>query len=329
MMRRLVAAFVIVVILAAGWVGGWFWLAGWVDRNADPTLQRIAERGIDVECPNRAVVGFPFELRVTCGKTAVAERSTGTTANIAGASGGASVFRPMTAEIALQSPVRVESPLLEGPVELRWTDAAVDIGMGMNGPKTISFDASDLLGAFTIPGLPEQTVAATEAQVRLAPSPSGGSAVALAFTDLAFTDGGTHFPPVTGSAIADLSVPPRVLASGPDGIELPVSAQDIRIQIQSGEARFMMEGDISLGPDGVLDGTLILRIAGAEALPEFIAALPMEFQRIANAATAGLFAFGQPATVDGKQGSEMRMTIVANRVQIGPMLEFDLPRLRL
>lgn len=327
-MRRLVAALAIVVILAAGWVGGWFWLAKWVDRNADPALKQIAERGIDVECPSRAVVGFPFALRVTCGETAVAERSTGTTASLAGATGGASVFRPMTAEIALQSPVRVESPLLEGPVEFRWTQAAVDVGMGMNGPKTVSFDASDLLGAFTIPGLPEQTVAAANAEARLAPSPNGGSAVAFAFTDLAFANGGTRFPPVTGSAIAELSVPPRALAAGRDGIELPIAARSIQIQVQSGEARFMVEGDISLGPEGVIDGTLILRIAGAEALPGFIAALPEEFQRIGNAVAAGLFAFGQPTTLDGKPGSEVRMTIVANRVQIGPMLEFDLPRLQ-
>ncbi len=166
----------------------------WIDRHADPALQRIAERGIEVDCPNRAVVGFPFALRVACGETAVAERSTGTHADLAGATGGASVFHPMTAKIALQSPVRVESPLLNGPVELRWTDAAVDVGLGMNGPKDVAFDASDLLGAFTLPGYPEQTVAATSAKARLAPSPDGGSTVALTFTDLAFTSGGTRFP---------------------------------------------------------------------------------------------------------------------------------------
>ena len=328
-MRRLFAGLIILVVLAAGWAGAWFWLAGWVDRNADPTLRRIATRGIDVDCPNRAVVGFPFALRVTCGETAVAERSTGTRASLPGATGGASVFRPMTAEIDLQSPVRVQSPLLDGPVEFRWTEAAVDVGMGMNGPKTVSFDAAGLFGAFALPGFPEQTVAAATAEAHLAPSPSGGSAVALAFTDLAFANGDTRFPAVTGSAVADLSIPPRALAAGRQGISLPVSAREIQIQIQSGEARFVIEGDISLAPGGILDGTLILRIAGAEALPEFIAAMPLEFQRIANAVAAGLFAFGQPTDVDGRPGSEMRLTIAGNRVQIGPMLEFELPRLPL
>jgi hypothetical protein len=327
-MRRLVAALIIVVIFAAGWVGGWFWLAQWIDRHADPALQRIAERGIEVDCPNRAVVGFPFALRVACGETAVAERSTGTHADLAGATGGASVFHPMTAKLALQSPVRVESPLLNGPVELRWTDAAVDVGLGMNGPKDVVFDASDLLGAFTVPGYPEQTVAATSAKARLAPSPDGGSTVALTFTDLAFTSGGTRFPPLTGSANAELSVPPHALAAGRAGIELPVEARGIQVMVESGGARFMIEGDLSLGPGGVVDGTIVIRIAGIEAFHDFIASLPEQLQRASNGVIAGLLLSGQPTTIDGQQGTEVRVAIEASRARIG-LLEFPLPRLPL
>ena len=327
-MRRLVAALIIVVILLAAWVGGWFWLAGWVDRNAVPTLQEIARHGIEVECPNRAIVGFPFALRVACGKTAVAERSTGTHADLAGATGGTSVFSPMTAKIALEAPVRIESPLLQGPLEFRWKDAAVNVRVGVGGPRTVSFDAEDFLGAFSAPGLPEQTVAATTAEAHLAPSPNGGTAVAVAFTDLAFASGGTRFPPLSGSAIGELSVPPRAFASGRAALQPPIEARGIQVMLESGEARFMVEGDMALEPEGVLDGTLILRVAGAEALPEFIAALPAEFQKIGNAVAAGLFAFGQPTTIDGKPGSEVHVTIDANHAQIGP-IEFELPRVRL
>ncbi len=327
-MRRLIAALVIVVVIAAGWVAGWFWLAGWIDRNADPALKRIAERGVDVECPNRTVVGFPFALRVSCGATTVAERSSGTHADLAGATGGASVLHPMTAEIALKSPVRVESPMLQGPVELRWTKAAVDFGLGMDGPKTVAFNAADLLGAFTIPGLPEQTVAATSARAKLAPSANGGSAIAFTFSDLAFTSGGTRFPPLTGSAAAELSVPPRDLASGRNGIDLPVEARGIQISVESGGARFMIEGDLSLGPGGIVDGTIVLRITGIESFHDLIAALPEQLQRASNGAIAGLLLSGEPTTIDGQPGTEVRVSIQKSRAKIG-LLEFPLPRLRL
>jgi hypothetical protein len=326
-MRRLAAILVIVVILVALWAGGWFWLAGYVERNVEPMLREVARRGVEVECPDRRVVGFPFALRVVCGPTDLAEASTGTRASLPGATGGASVFRPTTAEISLKSPVRIESPLLEGPAELRWQDAAVDFSMSLGGPRAVAFDASDVLGAFAAPGLPEQTVAATHAAAELAPS-AGGTDVAVQFTDLAVASGGDRFPPVSGTASAELSVPPQALARGRAGIELPVEARGIRLSMESGGARFMMEGDLSLDAEALMNGTLVLRVAGVEALPQFIAALPQQFQKVGNAVAAGLFAFGQPTTLDGKQASEVRVTIAANRATIGPIV-FDLPRLRL
>jgi hypothetical protein len=327
-MRRLVAAGIIVVILAALWAGGWFWLARMVEANAEPALEEIAERGVSVECPERTVGGFPFALRVTCGETAVAERSTGTRADFAGATGGASVFRPLTAEIALRSPARVESPLFEGPLEVRWNEAEVDVGLGFDGPKTYAFEAAEILGVLTLPGLPEQTLAATAAEAHLAPSENGGSAIALAFADLSFVDGDTRYPLLTGSAIAEVSVPPRALARGRDGIALPVEARGVRIILESGGARFMLEGDIAVSEEGTLDGTIILRIAGIDAFHDFIAGLPEDMQRIGNAVVAGMLISGQPTEIDGKQGSEVRIPIDGNRAKIG-LLEFDLPRLRL
>jgi hypothetical protein len=327
-MRRLVAAGIIVVILAAIWVGGWFWLARMVEANAEPALDEIAERGVSVECPNRTIGGFPFALRVTCGETAVAERSTGTRADFAGATGGASIFRPLTAEIALNSPGRVESPLLEGPLEVRWSEAAVDVGLGLDGPKNYSFDATQILGTLTLPGLPEQTLAATTAEAHLAPSEDGGSAIALAFADLSYVEGDTRYPLLTGSAIGEISVPPRALARGRDGIELPVEARGVRIMLESGGARFVLEGDIAMSENHTLDGTIIVSIAGIDAFHDFIAALPEEMQRIGNAVVAGMLISGQPTEIDGKQGSEVRIPIDGSRAKIG-LIEFDLSDLGL
>src|SRR5262245_4266125 len=90
--RAFISAVVVLVIIAAAWVGGWFWAAGWVDAQAARGLQELAQRGVEVDCRDRGVSGFPFALRVTCGETAVAERSTAARANLAGVNGGASVF---------------------------------------------------------------------------------------------------------------------------------------------------------------------------------------------------------------------------------------------
>lgn len=327
-MRRLIAALVIVIILVACWVGGWFWLAGWLDRKAGPALQEAANRGIEIDCPGRTVVGFPFAIRIACGATDVSERSSGTHASLAGATGGASIFSPMTASVNLQSPARLESPLLQAPLDFRWQGATVNVAVGAGGPKTVSFNATDFLGALALPGDAAQTVTAAKAEASLAPSANGGSDLAARFTDLALALGTTHFPPVSGSASAELSVPPNALARGRAGIRLPVEARSIEVSIESGGARFMVEGDLAVSDGGIVDGTMVLRVAGAEALPAFIAALPDRFQKIGNAVAAGLFAFGQPTTIDGKPASELRVPIERSRAQVGP-IAVDLPKLPL
>lgn len=328
MRRFIIAIAIIVVVLALLWSGGWWWLAGWADRNATTVLTRIADRGVEVDCQGRDVVGFPFALRIACAETAVAERSSGTRARLAGVTGGASVFAPMTAEIAMASPVRVESPMLEGPAELRWQAAALGIGMGFNGPRDISFDAEDLLAQFALSGLIDPTVAAKRAAGTVAPSTDGGTDATLAFTDLAVSTDRLSLPPVSGMASGHLSIPPRAFLAGRGGLQLPLSARAIDVALDSGGARLEAEGEMSLDAEGVLHGTIILRVAGTEALPAFIAALPPARQNLGNAIAGALLAFGRPAEIDGQPASELVIEIDRGRTRLG-VVELDLPRIRL
>jgi hypothetical protein len=87
-----------------------------------------------------------------------------------------------------------------------------------------------------------------------------------------------------------------------------------------------LSGDIRIDDDGVVDGEVRLRVAGAEALPALIEALPERYRRHANAAAGGLIAFGRPTTVDGKEASELVVTITRGEAKIGPV-GVTLPRL--
>src|SRR3712207_175678 len=103
MRRRLVTLGLALLVLAVVWSGGWFALAAWAEGRVSGVLAEIAERGIDIQCGGREMVGFPFSLKLACGDTAVSERSSGSAAAFAGLTGGASVFAPLTAEIDLAS----------------------------------------------------------------------------------------------------------------------------------------------------------------------------------------------------------------------------------
>ncbi len=327
MTRWLVSLSLIVVVLALAWSGGWYWLAGWADRRIPGWLAEAAESGIEVSCPRSDIVGFPFAIRLDCGETAVAERETGTNAKLAGLTGGVSVFAPATAQVALESPAHIESPLLEGPADISWEDAGMDMGIGMSGPRDVSFDATDVLASFALENS-DPAVAAASTSGTLAPSDAGGTDAAITFTDLTLSADGAIFPPVSGSASGHVSLPPRALISGRAALQMPLSANNVKVSLERGEARLQALGDVAIDAEGIVDGTITLRIAGAEALPAFIAALPPKRQQIGNAIAGAIFAFGQPATLDGEEASELVVEIERGEARIGPV-EITLPRLPL
>jgi len=327
-MRRLVPALVIVVVIAVLWAIGWFWLASWAQSNVGRVLAEIEERGVDVDCAGRDIVGFPFALRVACGPTSVAEEQSRTEAQLAGLTGGASVFAPRTAHIALASPARVDSPLLTEPAEIRWDDADIGVGMGLSGPQTVSFDASDVSGKLPLAGFPEASASAESAAGALAPTDDGGTLADFAFTGLALTISGAAFPALDGRGSAVLSVPPRALLAGRADLQAPLSARDVDIMLSAGEARVQAQGDVSVDAEGIVDGTIALRIAGGEALPAFIAALPPERQKAGNAFVGAMMAFGNPTSLDGEAGSELVVEIVRGRAKVGPV-ELTVPRVPL
>lgn len=327
--RTLIAVGVILVILAAAWGGGWFWLAGWVERNAETAFDRLAAEGVSVDCAQRRIVGFPFALRLACARTAVSEGRTGTRADLGGLEGGASVFAPMTAHIDLASPAAIESERLDGRAEMQWRSAAIGVGLGMGGPRDISFDTTDLAARLSGTRLPIDGVTAASAEGSLGPSSNGGSDVSFAFTDLGVFLAGAELPPVSGNADAELSAPPRALASGRASLQAPVWARDIDVMLKSGGAAFSAEGEIAVDAEGIVDGVLTLRIAGAEALPGLIAALPQDWQRQANGAVGGIFLLGSPTTLDGQPASELTLTIERSGVSIGDMELITLPPIRL
>jgi hypothetical protein len=325
-MRRLLAVVIILVILAGAWTAGWFWLADWADRNAEAALAKIGEQGIEVACADRQVIGFPFAMRIVCSSAELAEPRSGLSAEVAGASGGASVFAPTTAELRLQSPARVAGAVLAKPAEATWEQTAINVGMGMSGPRAISFDTEGFATEIAIADLPTIGLSVGEAEGEVSPSDNGGTAVAASFTGLAASVDGAALPTLDGSASATIPMAPRALLAGGAALRPPISAEEISVSLRTGGARIDIDGDISVDAEGIVDGKMRLRLAGAQALPSLIAALPEQYQREANAVVGGLIAFGQPTTLDGEPASEVTVTIARGVASIGPV-DVELPRL--
>jgi hypothetical protein len=328
MRRRLVTLVVFLAFIAILWSAGWFALASWVEGRVAGVLAEIEQSGVSVECGDRDIVGFPFALKVACGETDVTERTGGGQARIASVTGGASVFSPMTATIDLGSPARVESPRIVTPAEFRWDAARIGVGMGLNGPQSVSFQASDATADLPIPEIPGAAVAAEAASGRLSPADDGGSDVTLSFSGLTVSGEGKTYPPASGTAALWISAPPLALIAGREAWQLPLSARNARLSLDVAGVRLETESDLTIDAEGILDGTVVLRVAGASALPGLIAQLPPERQKAGNAVAGAILAFGAPTTIDGEEASELSISIERGEARIGPV-SVSLPRLPL
>lgn len=314
--RQMIAVSAILAILVLAWVGGWFWLANWADQQATAALGELSKRGVEVDCRDRTIAGFPFSLRLACAETRVSDRGSDSSASLAGLTGGASVFAPMTMRVSLTAPVQAASPQF-GTADLRWRNAEISAGLGLNGPRDVAFQAEGLEADLAVAKSPVHSIAARSADGSLGLSASGGSNIAVAFDALNVSLAGMTLPSVSGSAKGELSAPPRALLAGRAAIQAPIWARGIDIDVQSGGARFKATGEIAIDAEGIVDGTLMLKIAGTEALPALIDLLPQSLRQEANGAVAGILIFGKSGELDGQPTSEVSIEIERSRVSIG------------
>jgi hypothetical protein len=60
----LLAPFILLLLVMAGWTGGWFWLRGEATKRMDASLAVLNERGYRVAWDDRQIGGYPFRLDI-------------------------------------------------------------------------------------------------------------------------------------------------------------------------------------------------------------------------------------------------------------------------
>ena len=109
-------------------------------------------------------------------------------------------------------------------------------------------------------------------------------------------------------------MPPRALPGRAAAGAIWARRDDV--DIQSGEQGSRRPATL-VDAGGIVDGTLKLKIAGAEALPALINLLPESLRQKANGAVAGILIFGKAGKLDGQPASEVNIEIERSRVRIG------------
>lgn len=272
--RRIAWLAVVVVVLALGYSIGWFIIARELDSRARQALADLNRDGVNAECENLAVRGFPFRIGLWCDQIAFADR-----AKDAGVAAGAfrsagQIYDPLRLVAELDGPAQLNLP--EGQAfSLAWDTLRASVRLSRPLPSRISIEGREF-GVALPTGALLASAKAFEAHFR-----PNGADVDLAADIGAFELGkmlieGRALPALDGRADIGIDDGVALLTAGsPDLLGRTATIRTLSLSL-GGEASLKLSGTISVGEDGLLDAQLTVefvnpsRIATvlADAFPE-------------------------------------------------------------
>jgi hypothetical protein len=102
----------LVVVLAAGWCGGWYYAASVTNDTLAGWVEREAAAGRVYNCGSEGISGFPFRIQVQCSQASAALKTVAPPFVVAAndVTFTAQVYRPTTLYGDVTSPVTVQAP---------------------------------------------------------------------------------------------------------------------------------------------------------------------------------------------------------------------------
>ena len=110
---------VVVIVMAAGLTGAWYYLAGQLDMRVAQTIEAEKRQGIDIGCPGRAVFGYPFRLGLRCDALTIDSPRDGLRASAGQLRSAAQIYRPNRVVAELDGPLIVDAQGVS-PLDIRW-----------------------------------------------------------------------------------------------------------------------------------------------------------------------------------------------------------------
>lgn len=244
----------VIVLLIALYSGGWYWMAGQVDRAV--TMAGADGGDVSVSCFGQNVRGYPFRLGVFCDSFAVRAADGGFAIEGAAIRSAAQVYDPRRIIAELESPVIVTDGSSGQTYRLKWQSARANAVTAPVAARTMAFEADQL--RLSIGGLAD-AVAASQIGV-YAREQDGALDIAARprelVIDTALTDGRTL--PAFG-----LDIDVRLLDWQTDWAG-PIPGGDGQITrlalLLTNDRGAIIEGPFSVSPGGLISGEFTVRI---------------------------------------------------------------------
>jgi hypothetical protein len=354
--------FLLVVVLAVGWTGLWFYAAGRAETALTGWRAREARAGRIHNCGSEAIGGFPFRIEVRCRQPSVELRGASKPVTIRAADlvVAVQIYQPTLLIAEFSGPMTVEEQGSSQTYSANWSLGQASVRGTPQNPQrgSLAFDRL-VVTRQGDSGAPVFTAERFELHGRMAEGSKNDNPV----IEAAVRARGARAPEVHAltatpidadinallRGLADLSPKPwsarlREIQARGGNLEI------VKARLQQGESIAVTTGSLGLTAKGLLDGQLQMTAIGIEHV---LKSLDLEsvlsqgrvgaridrLDRIVpglgaaarkNAAPgilAGLGAFGQSATLDGKPAVSVPLRFAEGRAMLGPFTVGRVPPL--
>ena len=320
--RRL---FGLLVFLAVLWSGAWaaaYWGANWAVDRAE------AIRSPESRCTERAIGGFPLTIEIGCARASVEERLFGVAANITGLTASVPLYYPLRVDARAIGPLEISAPNVGVRLAASWRRATTSTEawpFGDAGIRRFSADVEGLSVAAQGNGAPPVDGLTIErGSMSLGP---GEVADSLA---LAASGEGMDLTALAGQELPAMSLWVALDAGGfgsaltaniPDQfrtwLALGGEVELHELRMEMGGVKIAANGPLTVGPDGLVSGTVQLSLAGLDQLPALAESLRPGSREEATQTVGILNAFTREADVNGERLRQVEATIVSGQIRIG------------
>jgi hypothetical protein len=348
---------ILVLVLAAGWSGFWFYAAARAMTTLDAWRAREAQAGRSYACGQQAVGGFPFRFEVACDapRMELSSNNPPISAQASRVHIAGQVYDPTLLIAEIDGPVTI-AITGQPPVHASWTLAQMSLRGVPTAPQRLSLVLHDAafeqrIGTAVAPLLRASRL---ELHARMA----SGTVNDRPVIEFAVTMVGATAPNLHPLMNEPLDLLATAVLRGLDNLRpLPLQARLRQLQaaggrleitqsrIRQGEVIAVAAGALGLTPQGRPDGELRLTAAGldrvlsklgidkimpsqgAGRLEPAFGALDRLIPGLGRAArnnaglglAAGLALIGEPAELDGQKALALPLRFVDGAVFLGPL----------
>lgn len=318
--RLPIGILLLVAVLTAGWTAAWAWARTRAVEEMDAQLARLAGAGVTIVCPDRAVGGWPFRLEVSCRDPGVEIAARGLGGSVAALRVVAQVWDPHLVLFEADGPMVAEEAG-RGRVDAKWRRLSASLRWHGGGVDRLSLSIEGVDATARTPGGDGRLKAEhLEAHGRTSGTEDRDLDLAVSAAAAALEVGGRTIGPPR----SDIDLAATLRAALPSGRGDALAAfarrggriEPIRAGFAVGGVRVAGKGDLTLGADGLLDGTIAFAAQGLEAVVAAPAALGAETASLLG----GFVLLGKASRDPDLPGRRLDLVIDHGRPRFGRIL---------